>query len=81
MGIIEQLGGLEAIREKVSCPEFGDNYYGEWGALTLEQRRVIAALVGRVEYLDELCRAMQNAHSKADDFMYAEKLEKLEERA
>lgn len=62
MGIIEQLGGLGAIREKVSCPEFGDNYYGEWGALTLTQRRTIAALVARVDYLDKLCRAMQNAN-------------------
>ena len=28
----------DKIREYISCPQFGDDHYGKWGALTLEQR-------------------------------------------
>jgi hypothetical protein len=58
MGIIEQLGGLEAIREKVACPELGDKYYGEWGSLPLKARVVIHELVERYESLDKEYRKL-----------------------
>lgn len=41
----------EKIRKAIECPQFGNETYGEWGALTLEQRKFIKRL------LDELDRA------------------------
>ena len=41
----------ERIRKAIECPQFGDETYGEWGALNLEQRKFIKRL------LDELDRA------------------------
>lgn len=41
----------EKIRKAIECPQFGNETYGEWGALTLEQRKYIKRL------LDELDRA------------------------
>lgn len=41
----------EKIREYISCPQLGDNHYGKWGALRVEQRLLIKRL------LDELDRA------------------------
>ncbi len=40
---------LEEIREYISCPQFGDDHYGKWGALTLEQRATIYDLINFVE--------------------------------
>lgn len=42
---------LEEIREKIACPQFGDNYYGEWGALRLEQRETILRLISELRFL------------------------------
>ena len=41
----------ERIRKAIECPQFGDETYGEWGVLNLEQRKFIKRL------LDELDRA------------------------
>ena len=40
----------EKIRKAIACPQFGNETYGEWGALNLEQRKYIKRL------LDELDR-------------------------
>ena len=40
---------LEEIREKISCPQFGDDHYGEWGILNVNQRRTIKRLI---DYMD-----------------------------
>lgn len=42
---------LEEIREKIACPQFGDNHYGEWGALRLEQRETILRLITELRFL------------------------------
>lgn len=41
----------EKIRKAIECPQFGNETYGEWGALRFEQRVLIKRL------LDELDRA------------------------
>ena len=41
----------EKIRKAIECPQFGNETYGEWGILNLEQRKFIKRL------LDELDRA------------------------
>ena len=40
---------LEEIRDFIKCPQFGDEEYGKWGALRLEQRKVIYDLINFVE--------------------------------
>lgn len=47
---------LKDIREKISCPQFGDKHYGEWGILNLTQRRTILKLL---DYIDELKSARE----------------------
>ena len=32
---------LKAIRQNVACPQFGDDHYGAWGALSINQRKAI----------------------------------------
>lgn len=45
---------LESIREKISCKQFGDDHYGEWGILTLNQRRIILRMIETIRYLDKM---------------------------
>ena len=40
---------LEEIREKIACPQFGDEHYGEWGILNINQRRTIKRVL---DYID-----------------------------
>lgn len=40
---------LQEIRKKISCPQLGDEHYGEWGALNFSQRRTIKRML---EYID-----------------------------
>lgn len=40
------------IRENIRCPQFGDNHYGKWGALNLEQRKKIKNLLNKIENLE-----------------------------
>lgn len=42
----------EKIRKAISCPQFGDATYGEWGILTLEQRRYIKRLLDELDSAD-----------------------------
>ena len=39
------------IREKVACPQFGDDHYGAWGALGIDQRRTIMRMAETIRYL------------------------------
>lgn len=38
-------GELKSIREKISCPQFGDDHYGEWGALRMDQKQTIKRMI------------------------------------
>jgi len=42
----------EKIREAISCPQFGDNHYGEWGALRPDQRKLIKRLLDDLDGAD-----------------------------
>lgn len=42
----------EKIRKAIECPSFGDTAYGEWGALTLEQRKYIKRLLDELDSAD-----------------------------
>lgn len=42
----------EKIRKAIECPQFGNEHYGEWGALTLEQRKYIKRLLDELDSAD-----------------------------
>lgn len=44
---------IKEIREYISCPQFGDNHYGKWGALRLNQRKKIKNLLDYITNLQE----------------------------
>lgn len=43
----------EKMRKAIECPQFGDSAYGEWGTLTLEQRKLIRRLLDELDRADE----------------------------
>lgn len=44
----------EEIRNYIACPQLGDDHYGEWGLLSLEQRIKINELCDFCAICDEL---------------------------
>lgn len=42
----------EKVRKAIECPQFGNTYYGEWGALRLDQRRYIKRLLDDLKGAD-----------------------------
>lgn len=53
---------LEQIREFIACPELGDDHYGKWGAMSIEQRLVMNDLIGMTkEYYASFMLARANA--------------------
>lgn len=50
---------LKEIREKISCPQLGDNHYGEWGILTLHQRLTIKRMLDCIDAQEKRIRSLQ----------------------
>ena len=48
---------LQDLREKIACPQLGDDHFGEWGALPLEVRKAINYLIGAVVVRDNMIEA------------------------
>lgn len=42
----------EKIRKAIECPQFGNETYGEWGSLRLEQRVLIKRLLDELDSAD-----------------------------
>lgn len=42
----------DKIRKAIECPQFGNDHYGEWGALRLDQRRYIKRLLDELDGAD-----------------------------
>ena len=57
----------EKIRKAIECPQFGDEYYGEWGALNLEQRILIKRLLNELDNADNYNKTiyLENQQLKA----------------
>lgn len=47
----------DKIKKYISCPQFGDENYGEWGILTFKQRRLIKELVETCDMFEETADA------------------------
>lgn len=43
---------IEKIKKAIECPQLNNTRYGEWGALTLEQRRYIKRLLDELDSAD-----------------------------
>ena len=56
----------ERIRKAIECPQFGDETYGEWGALNLEQRNLIKRLLNELDSADNCVKKLylQNIKQK-----------------
>ena len=50
---------LEEIREKISCPQLGDEHYGEWGILTKYQRFTIKRMLDYIESQEQYINRLQ----------------------
>lgn len=50
----------ERLREKIACPQFGDDHYGEYGSLPLKVRREILALLELVDAMDLQIRELSD---------------------
>lgn len=44
---------LKEIRQKISCPQLGDECYGEWGVLTKDQRFTIKRMLDYIAAQEE----------------------------
>ena len=55
---------LRDLREKIACPQLGDDHYGEWGALPLEVRKAINFLIGAVVVRDQV---IESNRKKVDE--------------
>lgn len=45
---------IKEIRDYIACPQLGDDYYGEWGALRLDQRLKIKSLLDYITNLQAI---------------------------
>lgn len=57
---------IKQTREYIKCPQFGDPHYGRWGALSLEQRKIIKQLCDMVEEQDKIIRKLKIQVAKLD---------------
>ena len=58
---------LKEIREKISCPQFGDEHYGVWGALTFNQRRTIKRVLDYIEAQEEYINRLQAENERLQE--------------
>lgn len=54
----------EEIREYISCPQLGDNHYGKWGALRVEQRLLIKRLLDELDCADNYIKKVYLENQK-----------------
>lgn len=51
---------IKEIRDYIACPQLGDDYYGEWGALRLDQRLKIKELLDYITNLQDKLKWYEN---------------------
>ena len=57
----------EKIRKAIECPQFGNETYGEWGALTLEQRKYIKRLLDELDSADNYLKRVYLENKQLKD--------------
>lgn len=48
----------EKIRKAIECPQLNNTRYGEWGVLTLEQRKYIKRLLDELDRADDCVKKL-----------------------
>lgn len=68
----------EKIRKAIECPQFGNETYGEWGALRFEQRVLIKRLLDELDNADNCFKKLylENRKQKEVIDMFLEKVDK-----
>ena len=59
---------LYKIRENISCPQFGDNYYGKWSSLPFPVRRTLKSLVDELAEEDKIMNKFILLYPKLAEF-------------
>lgn len=54
------------IKKYISCPQFGNENYGEWGILTLEQRKLIKELAETCDMFEETADALAKENKELE---------------
>ena len=54
----------EKIRKAIECPQFRDKNYGEWGALNLEQKKLIKRLLNELDSADNYIKKLYLKNTK-----------------
>lgn len=57
----------EKIRKAIECPQFGNETYGEWGALNLEQRKYIKRLLDELDRADNYIKSVYLENKQLKD--------------
>ena len=57
----------QKIRRAIECPQFGNAGYGEWGILTLEQRRLIKRLLDELDSADNFIKRIYIKKQKENE--------------
>lgn len=61
---------IKEIREYISCPQFGDDHYGKWGALRLDQRKKIKDLLDYMNNLQEENEKLKKQYAKEEKKLF-----------
>ncbi|MDD6757207.1 MAG: hypothetical protein PUE33_03995 [bacterium] len=59
----------EKIRKAIECPQFGNNRYGEWGALKHYQRVLIKRLLDDLDSADGYILKMQKEKQELIEYL------------
>lgn len=60
---------VEKVREYIACPQFGDSHYGAWGALPLDQRKIIKQLCDLCSLQDRMIAEFEPKAREYDEIM------------
>lgn len=58
---------IEKIRRAIECPQFGNENYGEWGTLNLEQRKYIRKLLYDLDIADNCSKDLYFENKQLKD--------------
>ena len=59
----------EFMRKAIRCPQFGDEHYGEWGALRYKQRLLIKRLLDECDSADSYIRKLYLEKQELIDYL------------
>ena len=64
---------IKEIREYIACPQFGDDHYGKWGALRLDQRIKIKQLLDYITNLQQENERLEHENFSLREYLVIHK--------